>query len=128
MGDVKALDAMVHDGLTNPFSGKQMFVEATEVADELEMTRADLDRWALRSHELALAATDEGRMAEEIVPVTVKGKKGDTIVEVDEGPRRDTSLEELAELPGLVGKEGSHTAGNSPGVNDGAGALVLVLR
>jgi len=125
MGDVKALDAMVHDGLTNPFSGKQMFVEATEVGEELEITRADLDRWALRSHELALKATDEGRLPEEIVPVTVKGKKGDTTVEIDEGPRRDTSLERLASLPGLVGKEGSHTAGNSPGVNDGGGALVL---
>jgi len=125
MGDAKMLDAMVHDGLTNPFSGKQMFVEATEVSDELEMTRADLDRWALRSHELALKATDEGRLAEEIVPVTVKGRKQDTVVEIDEGPRRDTSLEKLAALPGLVGKEGSHTAGNSPGVNDAGGALVL---
>src|SRR6202789_701575 len=125
MGDVKTLDAMVHDGLTNPFSGKQMFVEATEVGDELEITRADLDRWALRSHELALKSTDEGRLPEEIVSVTVKGKKGDTTVEVDEGPRRDTSLERLAALPGLVGKDGSHTAGNSPGVNDGGGALVL---
>jgi acetyl-CoA C-acetyltransferase len=125
MGDVKALDAMVHDGLTNPFSGKQMFVEATEVGEELEMTRADLDRWALRSHELALKAIDEGRMSEEIVSVTVKGRKGDTVVEIDEGPRRDTSLEKLAALPGLVGKEGTHTAGNSPGVNDGGGALVL---
>ena len=125
MGDAKMLDAMVHDGLTNPFSGKQMFIEATEVSDELEMTRADLDRWALRSHELALKATDGGRLPEEIVPVTVKGRKGDTVVEIDEGPRRDTSLEKLAALPGLVGKDGSHTAGNSPGVNDGGGALVL---
>jgi acetyl-CoA C-acetyltransferase len=125
MGDAKALDAMVHDGLTNPFSGRQMFDEATEVGDELELTRPDLDRWALRSHELAIQATDEGRLPEEIVPVTVKGRKGDTVVEVDEGPRRDTSLELLAKLPGLVGKEGSHTAGNSPGVNDGGGALVL---
>jgi acetyl-CoA C-acetyltransferase len=125
MGDVKALDAMVHDGLTNPFSGKQMFVEATEVGDELEITRADMDRWALRSHELALKATDEGRLPEEIVSVTVKSRKGDTVVEVDEGPRRDTSLEKLASLPGLVGKEGSHTAGNAPGVNDGGGALVV---
>jgi acetyl-CoA C-acetyltransferase len=125
MGDAKALDAMVHDGLTNPFSGRQMFDEATEIGDELELTRPDLDRWALRSHELALAAIDEGRMADEIVTVTVKGRKGDTEVEVDEGPRRDTSLELLAKLPGLVGKEGSHTAGNSPGVNDGAGALVV---
>jgi acetyl-CoA C-acetyltransferase len=125
MGDAEILDAMVHDGLTNPFSGKQMFVEATEIGDELEMTRADLDRWALRSHELALKATDDGRLAEEIVPVTVRARKQDTVVEVDEGPRRDTSLERLAALPGLVSKEGSHTAGNSPGVNDGAGALVL---
>jgi len=125
MGDAKALDAMVHDGLTNPFSGKQMFVEATEVGDELEVTRPDMDRWALRSHQRALDATDAGRLPEEIVSVTVKGKKGDTVVEVDEGPRRDTSLEKLASLPGLVGKEGSHTAGNSPGVNDGGGALVL---
>src|SRR4051794_12732025 len=125
MGDAKALDAMVHDGLTNPFSGRQMFDEATEVGDQLELTRPDLDRWALRSHERAVAATDEGRLPEEIVPVTVKGRKGDTVVEIDEGPRRDTSLETLAKLPGLVGKEGSHTAGNSPGVNDGGGALVL---
>src|ERR671939_1195065 len=121
MGDVKALDAMVHDGLTNPFSGKQMFQEATEVGDELEMTRADMDRWALRSHERTIAATDDGRLPEEIVAVTVKGRKGDTTVEVDEAPRRDSSLETLAKLPGLAHKEGSHTAGNSPGVNDGAG-------
>src|SRR6204780_3568568 len=128
MGDAKMLDAMVHDGLTNPFSGKEMFVEATEVGDELEMTRPDLDRWALRSHELALKAIDEGRMAEEIVAVTINNRKDPahpTVVDTDEGPRRDTSLERLAALPGLVDKEGSHTAGNSPGVNDGGGALVL---
>ena len=125
MGDAKVLDAMVQDGLRNPFSGKQMFEEATEVGDELEMTRADMDRWALRSHERTIAATDEGRLPEEIVPVTVKGRKGDTVVEVDEAPRRDSSLESLAKLPGLHGKDGSHTAGNSPGVNDGAGALVV---
>ncbi|HYZ29779.1 MAG TPA: acetyl-CoA C-acetyltransferase [Thermoleophilaceae bacterium] len=124
MGDAKMLDAMVHDGLTNPFTGKQMFVEATEVGDELEMTRADLDKWAVRSHGLAIEATDSGRLPEEIVPVTVKSKKAETVVEIDEAPRRDTSLETLAKLPGLVGKEGTHTAGNSPGVNDGAGAVV----
>ena len=83
-------------------AASQMFEEATEVGDELEMTRADLDRWALRSHERAIAATDDGRLPEEIVSVTVKAsKKGDTIVEVDEAPRRDTSLEALAKLPGL---------------------------
>jgi acetyl-CoA C-acetyltransferase len=124
MGDVKALDAMIEDGLRNPFSGKQMFEEATEVGDELEITRADLDKWALRSHERAIAATDEGRLADEIVSVTVRGRKGDTVVEVDEAPRRGSTLEALAKLPGLA-KNGTHTAGNSPGVNDGAGALVL---
>jgi acetyl-CoA C-acetyltransferase len=125
MGDVKALDAMVHDGLTNPFSGRQMFDEATEVGDELEISRPDLDRWALRSHELAIEATDAGRLPEEIVAVTVKGRKGDTVVEVDEAPRRGSTLDALAKLPGLAGKEGSHTAGNSPGVNDGGGAVVV---
>jgi acetyl-CoA C-acetyltransferase len=125
MGDVQALDAMVQDGLRNAFTGKQMFEEATEVGDQLEMTRADMDRWALRSHERAVAATDDGRLADEIVSVTVKNRKGDTVVEADEAPRRDTSLEKLAALPGLSGRDGSHTAGNSPGVNDGAGALVL---
>src|ERR1700704_498405 len=125
MGDAKAIDSMINDGLTNPFSGKHMAHEASEVAAELEMTRADMDRWSLRSHELAVKATDEGRLPEEIVSVTIKGRKGDTVVEIDEGPRRDTSLEKLAALPGLVSKDGSHTAGNSPGVNDGGGALVL---
>jgi acetyl-CoA C-acetyltransferase len=126
MGEVKALDSMVHDGLTNPFSGRQMYDEATEVSDELEMTRADMDRWALRSHQKAIEAIDDGRLAEEIVSVTIPNRKGDdTVVEVDEAPRRETTQESLAKLPGLIGKEGSHTAGNSPGVNDGAGALVL---
>jgi acetyl-CoA C-acetyltransferase len=125
MGDAKMLDAMVHDGLTNPFTGKQMFVEATEVGDELEITRADLDKWALRSHELAVDATDNGRLPEEIVPVTVKSRKSETVVEVDEAPRRDSTLESLSKLPGLVGKEGTHTAGNSPGVNDGASSIVV---
>jgi acetyl-CoA C-acetyltransferase len=125
MGDGKAIDAMINDGLTNPFSGKHMAQEASEVAAELEMTRADMDRWAMRSHELAIKATDEGRLPEEIVPVTVPGRKGDTVVEIDEAPRRDTSLESLSKLPPIFLKDGSHTAGNSPGVNDGGGALVL---
>jgi acetyl-CoA C-acetyltransferase len=125
MGDGKAIDAMLNDGLVNPFSGKHMAQEASEVANELELTRPDMDRWALRSHERAIKATDEGRLPEEIVPVTVKGKKGDTVVEIDEAPRRDASLESLAKLPPIFLKEGSHTAGNSPGVNDGGGALVV---
>ena len=125
MGDAKALDSMINDGLTNPFTGKHMAHEASEVGDELEMTRPDLDKFALRSHELAIQATDEGRLPEEIVPVTVKAKKSETVVEVDEAPRRDTSLETLAKLPPIFVKDGTHTAGNAPGVNDGAGAIVL---
>jgi acetyl-CoA C-acetyltransferase len=125
MGDAKAIDSMINDGLTNPFSGKHMAQEASEVAAELELTRPDMDRWALRSHELAVKATDEGRLPEEIVAVTIKGRKGDTVVEIDEGPRRETSLETLAKLPAIFLKDGSHTAGNSPGVNDGGGAVVV---
>jgi acetyl-CoA C-acetyltransferase len=125
MGDAKAIDSMIHDGLTNPFSGKHMAQEASEVAAELELTRADMDRWSVRSHELAIKATDEGRLPEEIVPVTISSKKGDTVIETDEAPRRDTSLETLSKLPPIFMKDGSHTAGNSPGVNDGGGALVL---
>jgi len=125
MGDAKAIDAMINDGLRNPFSGKHMMQEASEVASELELTRPDMDRWSLRSHELAVKATDEGRLPEEIVAVTVKSKKGESQVEIDEAPRRETSLEALAKLPPQFVKDGSHTAGNAPGVNDGAGALVL---
>jgi acetyl-CoA C-acetyltransferase len=125
MGDAKALDAMMHDGLTNPFSGKGMGEEADEVGDELEITRADMDRFALGSHERAVQATDEGRLPEEIVAVTVSSKKGDTTVEVDEAPRRESTLEALAKLRGAFHKDGAHTAGNAPGVNDGAGAIVL---
>src|SRR2546429_4394695 len=116
---------MINDGLTNPFSGKHMAQEASEVAEELELTRADMDKFALRSHELAIEATDEGRLPEEIVPVTIKSKKGETTVEIDEAPRRDTSLESLSKLPPIFVKDGTHTAGNAPGVNDGPGALVL---
>ena len=125
MGDAKALDAMMHDGLTNPFTGKGMGEEADEVGEELELTRADMDSFALRSHELAIEATDAGRLPEEIVPVTISSRKGDTTVEVDEAPRRDSSLETLSKLRGAFHKDGAHTAGNAPGVNDGAGALVL---
>jgi acetyl-CoA C-acetyltransferase len=124
MGDVKAIDAMTHDGLTNPFTGKEMIAEASEVADELELTRADMDRWAERSHRLAAKATDEGRMAEEIVGVTVKARKEEKLVEADEAIRPDTTVEVLAKLRPVGSPEGSHTAGNSPGVNDGAGAVV----
>jgi acetyl-CoA C-acetyltransferase len=125
MGDVQAVDAMTHDGLTNPFSGKQMINEASEVSNELEITRPDMDRWAARSHQLAAKATDEGRMAEEIVTVTVKTRKAENTVEADEAIRPDSSIEALAKLPAIGGDDATHTAGNAPGVNDGAAAVIV---
>ena len=125
MGDVKAIDAMTHDGLTNPFTGKQMINEASEVSNELEITRPDMDRFAARSHQLAAKATDEGTMAEEIVTVTVKRKKDEVEVAADEGIRPDTTIEVLAKLPAVGGDDATHTAGNAPGVNDGAGAVIV---
>jgi acetyl-CoA C-acetyltransferase len=125
MGDVQALDAMTHDGLTNPFTGKQMINEASEVSNKLEITRVDMDRFAERSQHLAAEAADAGRLADEIVPVVVKSRKGETAVEVDEAPRPETTLETLAKLKAVGGEGATHTAGNAPGVNDGAGAIVV---
>jgi acetyl-CoA C-acetyltransferase len=125
MGDVTAIDAMTHDGLTNPFTEKQMINEASEVSNELEITRADMDRFAERSHQLAHRATEDGKLAEEIVTVTVKSKKGDTEVATDEAIRPDTTLEVLSKLKAVGGDDATHTAGNAPGVNDGAGAVVV---
>ena len=125
MGDKPTVDAMTHDGLTNPFTHKQMINEASEVSNELEITRPDMDRWAARSHQLAAQATDEGRLAEEIVSVTVKTRKAENVVEADEAIRPDSTVETLAKLPAVGGDDATHTAGNSPGVNDGAAAVVV---
>jgi acetyl-CoA C-acetyltransferase len=125
MGDATVYDAMLRDGLESPWSGRHMAAEATEVAAELGITRAEMDRWALRSHQRAIAAIDDGRMAEEIVAVSISSRKGEAIVDTDESPRREATLEALAALPAIFVEGGSHTAGNSPGVNDGAGAIVV---
>ncbi len=125
MGDVQAIDAMTHDGLTNPFTEKQMINEASEVSNELEITRADMDRFAERSHRLAAEATDAGRLADEIVGVTVKSRKSEDTIEADEAIRPDTTIETLAKLKAIGGDDATHTAGNAPGVNDGAGAVVV---
>ena len=125
MGDAKLIDAMTHDGLTNPFTEKQMIDEASEVSNELEITRLDMDRFAERSHRLAAEATDAGRLGEEIAGVTVKSRKGESTVETDEAIRPDTTLEVLAKLKAIGGDDATHTAGNAPGVNDGAGAVVV---
>ena len=125
MGDGAVLDSMTYDGLTCTFDGMIMAEQNSMVAAEVGITREDQDGWALRSHQRAIAAIDEGRLGDEIAPVTVKGRKGETVVDTDEGPRRDTSLEKLAALKPVVVADGSTTAGNAPGVNDGAAALVL---
>jgi acetyl-CoA C-acetyltransferase len=125
MGDVQAVDSMTHDGLTNPFTEKQMINEASEVSNELEITRADMDRFAERSHQLAHKATEDGKLAEEIVTVTVRSRKGENEVAADEAIRPDTTLEVLSKLKAVGGEDATHTAGNAPGVNDGAGAVVV---
>ncbi len=115
MGDVTAVDAMTHDGLTNPFTEKQMINEASEVSNELEITRPDMDRFAARSHQLAAKATDEGRLADEIIGVTVKSRKAETEVVADEAIRPDTTQESLAGLKAIGGPDATHTAGNASG-------------
>jgi acetyl-CoA C-acetyltransferase len=116
---------MTQDGLTSTFDNLIMAEENSVVSAEIGCSRQDQDAWALRSHQRAVAAIDDGRLADEIVPVTVPGRRGDTVVEADEGPRRDTSAEKLASLKPVFTKDGATTAGNAPGVNDGAAALVL---
>ena len=93
VGHATTVDAMVNDGPADPFSGWQMFEEATEVGDRLEMTRHDRNRWALRSHQCAIKATDDGRLSEEIVPVTVVGRKGVSVVDAMRRPVGDSSLD-----------------------------------
>ena len=125
MGDVETVDSMTHDGLTNPFTHLQMINEASQVSNGLGIEREEMDRFAARSHELAEKARQAGTLAEEIVPVTVKGRKGETVVEEDEAIRPDTTHESLGKLRAIGDDDATHTAGNAPGVNDGAGALVL---
>jgi acetyl-CoA C-acetyltransferase len=117
LGDGAVIDLMLHDGLVSSFDGKHMVEQASFVSRELGITREEQDAWALRSHQRAVAAIDEGRFVDELV--SVNG------VEVDEAPRRDTTLEKLASLRPVFDPEGTTTAGNAPGVNDGAGALVV---
>jgi acetyl-CoA C-acetyltransferase len=117
LGDGTLIDLMTHDGLVSSFDKRHMVEQASFVSRELGISREAQDEWALRSHERAVKAIDEGRFEDEIVPV------GD--LDTDEGPRRDTSIEKLASLKPVFDPEGTTTAGNAPGVNDGAGALVV---
>ncbi len=125
MGDVPMVDSMMHDGLLDAFHEVNMIRFGTDGARKYDISREAQDEWSLRSHQRAAAATDEGRFAEEIVGVKVPGKRGSSdYVEADESIRRDTSLEKLAALK-PIDEGGTVTAGNAPGVTDGAGALVL---
>jgi acetyl-CoA C-acetyltransferase len=117
LGDGTLIDLMTHDGLTSTFDNRHMVEQASFVSRELGIAREDQDRWALRSHERAVKAIDEGKFKDEIVPV------GE--LAVDEGPRRNTSYERLSALKPVFDPEGTTTAGNAPGVNDGASALIV---
>jgi acetyl-CoA C-acetyltransferase len=126
LGDGTIVDSTVHDGLWCATCNVHMGVHAERVAGKHEVTREAQDEFALRSHQRALAAQETGAFDEEIVSVTVAGKKGPTVVSVDEGPRADTSLEALARLkPAFQPEGGTVTAGNAPGITDGAAAVVL---
>ncbi|WP_071461021.1 acetyl-CoA C-acetyltransferase [Bacillus massilinigeriensis] len=127
MGDAQLKDMMTHDGLTCSFTGVHMGTYGNSVAEEMEISREEQDNWAFRSHQKAVEAIEAGRFSEEIVPVEVPQRKGDPIVvEHDEAPRKDTAMEKLARLRPVFNNEGTITAGNAPGVNDGAAALVLM--
>ena len=125
MGDGSLVDLMVHDGLTCAVANVHMGIDGGNVAAEIGVNREEQDAFALRSHQRALAAMDSGLFAEEIVPVEIATRKGNTIVEMDESPRRETSLEALASLKPAFDPNSTVTAGNAPGVNDGAAAVIV---
>lgn len=128
-GHVQLTDALLHDGLWDPFEDWGMGNAAEFIAEEYEVTRQAMDEFALRSHQRALAASDAGKFKAEIVAVEIPGKKGQvTIFDTDETPRRDTSLDVLASLKPAFQKDGKVTAGNAPGLNDGAAAVVVASR
>ncbi|UFJ40212.1 acetyl-CoA C-acetyltransferase [Brevibacillus humidisoli] len=127
MGDAEVKDLMMHDGLTCPFDQVPMAVHGSNVAEEYGITRELQDQWAYRSQRRAAAAVENGLFDEEIVPVTIPQKKGEPpVVNRDEAPRPDTTLEVLSKLPPVYKKDGTITAGNAPGINDGAAAMVLM--
>ncbi|QIC48347.1 acetyl-CoA C-acetyltransferase [Lysinibacillus sphaericus] len=129
MGDSTMVDGMLYDGLTCAFDPARphMGSYGNSTAKEFSLSREEQDAWSVRSHERALAAMDKGYFAEEIVPVEIPQRKGEPLVVIkDEAPRPDTSLEILAKLKPAFDKDGTITAGNAPGVNDGACALVMM--
>ncbi len=126
MGDVSLVDTMIKDGLTDVFNGYHMGMTAENLAEQYQIGRGEQDAFAVRSQNLAEAARSEGRFKGEIAPVTIKGRKGDTIVEQDEYIRAGATLDGISGLRPAFKKDGSVTAANASGLNDGAAALVLM--
>jgi acetyl-CoA C-acetyltransferase len=126
MGDARMVDTMIVDGLFEAFNHYHMGVTAENIAQKWQITREEQDRFALDSQHKAGAAMREGRFKDEITPVVVKGRKGDVTVDTDEHPKPDTTMETLAKLRPAFNKEGTVTAGNASGINDGAGVAVLM--
>lgn len=126
MGHVQFKDAMLADGLECPVAACHMAVHGAKVAEELKVTREEQDNWALRSHQLAVKAIESGLFKREIMPVTYKQKGKEVSIETDEAPRGDTTIEALAKLKPVFYEAGTVTAGNAPGINDGACALLVM--
>lgn len=129
MGHVQFKDAMLADGLECPVMFVHMAVHGAKVAEELKVSREDQDQWAYRSHQLAVKAAENGRFAKEILALNIpKGKDKTAVVDKDEAPRADTSVEALAKLKPVFYDKGTITAGNAPGVNDGAAVLLVMSK
>jgi acetyl-CoA C-acetyltransferase len=126
MGDLEFVDTMIRDGLWDAFNGYHMGNTAENVAERWEISRALQDEFAAASQQKAEAAQKAGRFDDEITPVTIKGRKGDTVVEADEYPRHGTTVESLQNLRAAFRKDGTVTAGNASGINDGAAAVVVM--
>jgi len=128
MGDVSLVDTMIKDGLTDVFNGYHMGITAENLAEQYQITRGEQDEFAVRSQNLAEAARAGGRFKDEIAPVTIKGRKGDTIVADDEYIRAGATVDSVAGLRPAFKKDGTVTAANASGLNDGAAALVIMSR
>ena len=126
MGDTQLVDTMIRDGLWDAFNGYHMGTTAENVAGKWQITREQQDAFALASQNKAEAAQKAGRFKQEIVPVTISGRKGDTVVEEDEYPRHGSVIENFAKLRPAFSKDGTVTAGNASGLNDGGAAMVLM--
>lgn len=126
MGDAPMVDTMIKDGLTDVFNGYHMGITAENLAEQYQVTRGEQDEFAVRSQNRAEAARGEGRFADEIAPVTIKGRKGDTVVDQDEYIRAGATIDGVSGLRPAFKKDGSVTAANASGLNDGAAALVVM--